>query len=117
MKHYQSHHPEQITKTGEPEDFIVDGCMMADLRPWWKIKIARLFQWHSPTPDLPEWAKDGIVIQIETKFSIIDRIKLLFTGRLSVRAFVACENPPGRTGTEASVLVQPPESCGDGVPW
>lgn len=80
------------------------GVFGMDPRPWWKRFASRFFHWHSPTPDLPEWAKDGIMTQVAVKFCWKDRLRILLTGNASIRSWTACENPPGRVETTSSAV-------------
>jgi transposase InsO family protein len=87
----------------------VDYCMAPDPTPFWKRHINRLFgPYHPPTPDLPEWATDGVSVDTRVNFSFVDRIRILFSGKVFVRSWTACENPPGRAESTSSAIVQSP---------
>ena len=91
-----------------------DGCSFScdtpDPRPWWKRKLAQLWPMnHEPLPDLPEWATDGIVVQLKTEFSFLDRLRILLSGRVKYRVLVACEFPPGQTSAQTQTETRPPE--------
>lgn len=81
--------------------------------PWWKRAVCKLFPaWHGFAPELPEWAKDGVVTITEVRFSIVDRLRILVTGNLSVKTWTACENLPGRVlTTSASAKPMAPKWC------
>lgn len=87
------------------------GLQAAIRRPWWKRLIADCFHWHGETPPMPEWAKDGIMSNIDISFDWKDRIRILLTGRVHVRGWIPCEHPPGKVETFASVCARPPRCC------
>lgn len=78
--------------------------MAMDERPAWKRFASRFFQNHPSSPDIPEWAKDGITTHVEVNFSWKDRLRILLTGNVSVRIWTACENPPGRLETQSHAI-------------
>lgn len=91
--------------TAEPPATINHGgCFAPDPRPAWKRLVSRFFHWHPYSPDLPEWAKDGITTHVAVNFCWKDRIRILLTGNVSVRTWTACENPPGRVETQSSAI-------------
>lgn len=59
--------------------------------------------------DLPKWAKDRIRSNIEFDFDWRDRLKLLLTGKLSVRIETTCEGLPGRVESETQHWLQWPQ--------
>ena len=83
-------------------------CYALDERPWWKRKLCRFFGHHPMLPDLPEWAKDGIVVNVRINFSLRDRLMIALTGNASVRSWTACENPPGRVETTSHAMADRP---------
>lgn len=97
--------------TQAPDDCPSDAstCYALDRRPWWKRAINRLFKWHDGTPDLPEWAKDGLMVETNVEWSFVDRIRILLTGNTSIRTWTACENPPGRVVSLSSAVARPPK--------
>lgn len=65
-------------------------------------KITRkIFPWHHV--DIPEMdgTKDGIRIDSTITLSFVDRVKVLFTGRIYHRAWIATENTIGRHKAES----------------
>lgn len=85
------------------------GFYAIDDRPRWKIILCRLFSHHPMLPDLPDWAKDGLVTTVRINFSFRDRLLVLLTGNASVRAWSACENPPGRVETDSHAMADRPK--------
>jgi hypothetical protein len=85
-------------------------CYALDRRPWWKRRLCRFFDHHPMLPELPEWAKDGIVVNTRINFSMWDRLLILVTGNVSVQSWTACENLPGRVETWSHAMPKPPES-------
>jgi hypothetical protein len=80
-------------------------CFAPDPRPWWKRVVGRFFRgWHGETPQLPEWAQDGLMVNTEVNFCFADRFRILLTGNVCVRTWTACENPPGRVETQSSAI-------------
>lgn len=74
---------------------------------WNKIK-RRAFP-HKGFPSLPEdskWAAKGDVIHLEvrTDFSFIDRLKILISGQMTVKAIIITEAQPGVTESHANVF-------------
>lgn len=59
-------------------------------------------------PELPEWAKDGIVINTRINFSFLDRLQILIHGNVSVQSWTACEVPPGRVETNSHAMPDRP---------
>ena len=98
--------------TDQPQSLASAACYALDPRPWWKRLADRLFpSWHGMLPDLPEWAKDGIVIETRVNFSFVDRLRILLTGNLSVKTWTACQQPPGRVETQSSAKPTAPNWC------
>lgn len=66
--------------------------------PTWKDRVKWvLFKRTVPDyPDLPEGFKDGITTNQSVELSFIDRIKVLLTGRFSVRTLTFTENVIGK---------------------
>ena len=93
---------------GEP----VTACYAPDERPWWKRKLCRLFGHHPMLSELPEWAKDGIVIDTHINFSFLDRLQILLHGNVSVRTWTAVENAPGRAETSSHAMPARPRFLG-----
>lgn len=91
-----------MNTTPEPTD-TCGIAMMPDKRPWIERKLSRLFSWHDFGPDLPEWAKDGLTTTTVSNLCWKDRLRVLMTGNVSVRTWIACENPPGRHETTSSI--------------
>lgn len=49
----------------------------------------------TPLPTLPEWARDGIINNMELDFNFIDRIKILIHGTIKIKSHLAIQNLPG----------------------
>jgi len=75
-----------------------------DQRPWWKRRLCRLFPHHPMLPELPEWAKDGIVVNTRINFSFVERLQILLHGNVSVQSWTACEELPGRVETNSHAM-------------
>lgn len=55
--------------------------------------------------DLPEWAGDRLTVVTDVQLDLRDRVRVLITGRLSVRTSTDVEHALGRFVTEARVTV------------
>lgn len=84
----------------EPEN----GCQAAPPLPWWQRQVQRFFAHHEPMPDLPSWAKDGVYTHVDVDWDWKDRLRILITGKSSIRAMLACEEPPGRVQPFVSAI-------------
>lgn len=84
-------------------------CRVMEYIPQWQEKIGRkLFpasyiEW----PEM-EGAKDGLHCDITVELSMLDRIRVLFSGKLEVTAKTATENLLGAHKTVTGVRVLPP---------
>ena len=87
-----------------PPESASSNCYALEPRPWWKRFCSRFFHWHPLAPELPAWAKDGIVVHTSVNFCWKDRLRILLTGNVSVRTWTACENLPGRVETKSSAV-------------
>ena len=78
--------------------------------PTLREKIGRkLFPpgWHNyPEPDFP--VKDCLVCDTVTDFSFVDRVRILFSGRVYTRTRTDTENEIGKHVTAATVIIRPP---------
>lgn len=84
-------------------DNQAESVMMCERAPW-RVRLIRKFVGVTPVNhDLPEWAKDGIMVRTHVKFSLRDRIIVALTGNIIIRSWTACENPPGRVETTSDV--------------
>lgn len=80
-------------------------CYALTPHPLWKRILIRFFiGWHPPMPDLPPWAKDGLITCVSVNFCWRDRLRILLTGNVSVKSYTFCENPPGRVETQSSAI-------------
>lgn len=87
-----------------------ENVMAFNKQPKWKMFINKFFKWHNISPELPDWAKDGIVTTVCVDLSFKDRLVILLTGRCSIRLYSACENIPGKVETNyTSFISLPPQ--------
>lgn len=78
--------------------------------PWWKKLLRKPFLgWHPYSPDLPQWAKDGIMVDVSVHLSFIDHLRVLCFGKVHVRSWISCEQSPLRTETKSSAVVTYPD--------
>lgn len=56
---------------------------------------------------LPEWAEDRLHTDVDVHFDWADRLRLLVTGRCSVKVEVTVEHKPGRMESASRVNVNP----------
>lgn len=69
----------------------------------WKLFPAQ----YRPYEDLPDGFEDAIYINVTTCFSWVDRIRILFSGRILSNLVVPCEKAPGKTMSSALTHVLP----------
>lgn len=100
-----NHNPEELEAKPVAD---ATACYALDDRQWWKRKLCRFFGHHPIQPDLPEWAKDGIVVNVRINFSLRDRFIIALTGNASVRSWVLCENYPGRIEATSHAMADRP---------
>lgn len=73
--------------------------------------LHRMYPQHNVgMPALPDGLKmkDGIVAVIDINVSLLDRIRILFSGRAEMRVLTACQNPPGQVATTSVFNATPP---------
>lgn len=73
--------------------------------------VGRLFPGRHVEAVFPEWAGRGDVVHQDTTIclSLIDRLRVLVSGRIAVRGRVTCEELVGRTAASAVSYVEPPQ--------
>lgn len=90
---------------------MVNTCSEPRLGPLARI-ARRLFPMrHLEYPEFPG-CRDGITSVVVTEFSFLDRLRLLFSGRLETKVHVAVTVPVGRTATAAQSVPRPPRWMG-----
>lgn len=65
----------------------------------WKDRLRfKLFPYpHCELPEAPAIFKDILEVRVDVGFSAVDRLRVLLTGKVRVRARVVCENKVGRS--------------------
>lgn len=78
--------------------------------PQWQERLGwKLFpQKHVDFPALKGTQRDGIVCRTVTHFSIIDRIRILVSGKVEVTTKTSTENELGENKTCGEAVVMPP---------
>ncbi len=56
--------------------------------PWWKRQIMKLYPVNTIDMELPDWAKDGVIVTSIIKLSFCARIAVLLSGQVQSRVFV-----------------------------
>lgn len=83
-----------------------------EFRPPWRWKLGRwLFPYGKPVwseMDRHEWAKDCITMKTWVVLPWVDRLRLLVSGRMTMRHAIYCQDEPGRTLSENSVHIEMP---------
>ncbi len=69
-----------------------------DSRTWFQRLIDRMFpsEWCE-LPEAPASFEDVLHVSAGTRFSLIERLRVLATGRVEMRARIVCEKAPGAT--------------------
>lgn len=62
---------------------------------------AKLWPWRHLDRELPDWAKDEIVCETEIELPLVDRLRVVVSGRMRVRSYTATERLPGRVETQS----------------
>jgi hypothetical protein len=72
--------------------------------------IGRLFPARHVEAAFPEWAGNGdcLYTTATVGLSLVDRVRVLLTGRLAVRTVTTCEFLVGRTVSVSESYVEPP---------
>lgn len=78
--------------------------------PNWQDRINRVLFPYRYT-ELPEMdgAKDGLHCGVKVDFSFIDRLRILFSGKVEVTIKTTTENVIGKHVTNTGVSVRPPD--------
>lgn len=98
-------------------------CGAVAYQSQWRERLGwRLFPAaHADIPDLPG-SKDGIICHVKCELSFWDRLRVLISGRIEVGVKTATEFPVGKTATNSSISVRPPDWLdrkpeGPRAPW
>lgn len=81
-------------------------------RPWtWKDKLrCRLFPpQHCDLPEAPATHKDVLVCRVTSELSMLDRLRVLITGRIRVESRTVTENVIGNHKTKSVFAALPPK--------
>lgn len=81
-------------------------------RPWtWRDKLrCKLFPpQHCELPEAPATHKDVLVCKVFSELSMIDRLRVLITGRIKVETRTVTENVIGDTKTNSVFSALPPK--------
>lgn len=70
----------------------------------------KLFPYGMPeNPEKVSWGTDVLHLNAETQFSFIERLRILFTGRIAFRARIVCQYSPGKTLAASFAWPLPPK--------
>lgn len=61
-----------------------------------------------PAKPCPFSGRDMVIVDVAAELSFVDRLRLLVSGRLSIRVRVETENVVGKTDSNSKIHVQPP---------
>ena len=82
---------------------------LIDPMPRWKRKIARLWPEKRLDFDRPKWAKDVIVSTTQVRLSLIDRIRVLFSGKIRIDTHTAIEYDCGMAVAKSTAYPEYPD--------
>ena len=57
--------------------------------------------------DLPDWATDGVYVDVNVHLSFRDRLRVLIRGKLTTKSVTFTEHKPGRVESLSRVVVPP----------
>ena len=80
-------------------------------RSWtWKdrLRCALWPQQHCGLPEAPETHKDVLVCTVTSELSLLDRLRVLFTGRICIKTKTVTENVIGNCRTKSVFMALPP---------
>lgn len=89
-----------------------DGLCFSSSRPWtWRDKLrCKLFPpQHCDLPEAPALFQDVLVCRVTSELSMLDRLRVLITGRIRVESRTVTENMMGSHRTKSIFSALPPK--------
>ena len=82
---------------------------LKDPMPRWKRKIARLWPEKRLDFDKPNWAKSVITSTTQVRLSLINRIRVLFSGKIRIETQTAIEHDCGMAVSKSTAYPEYPD--------
>jgi len=77
--------------------------------PLWRVLLLKIWPgFHYAPSELPPWSRDAIYADVTVDLSLLDRLRVLLSGRLRVHVQTITENHPGRLETRSGCHPLPP---------
>ena len=97
---------------GVPEVSPTAGLFQPPPLTWWHRVVRWLFPviYQQEFDPVPEGMSDYLIIRSRTKFSLVDRLRILASGRLATHVIVRCHGPIGPYRVQVRTSALPPSS-------